>query len=68
MWDRKNSEGASKTKNAVEVANKLTEYIITATEAEGTEASSMYDELFVKLFDYIKLFDSKSLKNLNKNL
>lgn len=60
----------SKIKNAINVSNKLAEYIVTATDSclKSDEQEYVHDTLFEKLFEIFKDYDSKTLETLNKNL
>lgn len=60
----------SKIKCAIDVSNKLAEYVVTATDKclKLDEREYMHDSLFEKLFEIFRNYDSKTLETLNKNL
>ena len=60
----------SKIKCAIDVSNKLAEYVVTATDKylKLDEQEYMHDSLFEKLFEIFRNYDSKTLETLNKNL
>ena len=60
----------SKIKNAIEISNKLAEYVVTATEnsLNEKEEAYMHETLFEELFSIFKIYDEKTLETLNRNL
>ena len=60
----------SKIKCAIDVSNKLAEYVVTATDKclKTDEQEYMHDSLFERLFEIFKDYDNKTLETLNKNL
>jgi len=54
----------SKIKDAAEISLKLCDYITFKME---TEDDNVYDELYECLYNHLRLYDSNTLNNLNKN-
>lgn len=60
----------SRTKDSIDIANKVSDYIVTATGdcLNKDEREDLHDDLFEKLYGIFKYYDKDTLKELNKNL
>jgi hypothetical protein len=60
----------SRTKDSIDIANKVSDYIVTATGdcLNNDEREDLHDDLFEKLYEIFKYYDKDTLKELNKNL